>query len=51
MSFFNQDQGMQEILPQAYIQCSEDKIMSLMPKLVEKANVQGALYLKFVVAG
>jgi hypothetical protein len=29
MSFFNQDQGMRNILPQAYTQYSKDKILSI----------------------
>jgi hypothetical protein len=33
---------MQEILPQAYFQYSEDEILSITPRLAEKAIIQDA---------
>ena len=42
MRIFVQNQGMREILPQAYIQYSEDKILSITPRLGKKTILQEA---------
>jgi hypothetical protein len=42
IKIFVQDQGMRKILPQAYEQYSEDKILSITLRLGEKAIFQGS---------
>jgi hypothetical protein len=42
MRIFMQDQGMREILQQACSEYSEDKILSRMPRLGERAILQKA---------
>jgi len=42
MRIFVQNQGMREILLQAYSQYSEDKILSITPKLGKKTILQEA---------
>ena len=42
MRIFVQNQGMREILPQAYSQYSEDKILSITPRLGERTILQDA---------
>jgi len=42
MRIFVQNQGMREILPEAYSYYSEDKILSITPRLGEKTILQEA---------